>query len=208
MRNVTGRNGKGRFWTCQRKRKSKCEKDPIEIQKIIGTIIQRLGAWSVWNPFGKNVHLDMGPKHWISKLLHGPQGKWGAQPWKMLPSTRTVCDRVQCATGAVWKLPCGHAHEICSLLYQPHGSERQAVHKDGHARYAKPDNANDFSYNYFLNIIVPMHGDIPTLFRGPKRLLGACAPCENNEIRIFNGGVWHAGDANNSGKWVWKLLLG
>ncbi len=101
----------------------------------------------------------------------------------------THCDRVQCATGAVWKLPCGDANEICSLLYQPHGSERQAVHKDDHTRYAKPDNPNDICNNYFLNVIVPMKGDIPTLCRGPNRLLGACAPCGNNEIRVFNGGV-------------------
>jgi hypothetical protein len=125
----------------------------------------------------------------------------------MLPSTRTV-DRIQCGTGAVWKLPCGDAHEIYSLLYQPHGSERQAIHRDGHARYAKPENPNDYFHNYFRNVIVPMHGDIPTLFRGPGRLLGACASCDNNEIRIFNGGVWHAGDANNSGEGVWKLFLG
>jgi hypothetical protein len=120
----------------------------------------------------------------------------------------TNCERVTCATGAAWKLPCGQAHEICSLIYQPHGSERQDVHKDGHARYSKPDNSNDIWYNYFLNVIVPMQGDIPTLFRGTNRRLGACEPCCNNEIRVFNGGVWHAGDANNSGKELWKLFLG
>ena len=120
----------------------------------------------------------------------------------------TNCARIECATGAMWKLPCDDAQEICSLLYQPHGSERQAVHKDGHTRYAKPDNTNDFFFNYFLNVIVPMHGDIPTLFRGPHRRLGACASCKSDEIRIFDGGIWHAGDANNSGKGVWKLFLG
>jgi hypothetical protein len=80
--------------------------------------------------------------------------------------------------------------------------------KDGHARYAKPENHNDYFHNYFLNVIVPMHGDIPTLFRDPARQWGACPSCGNNEIRIFNGGLWHAGDANKSGKGVWKLFLG
>ena len=238
---------------CRRKRKSKCLKDPVLLQGISGTLIQRLAAWSIRNPFGKNVHLDMGPKNWISKLLeaahkakgahiHTTSSKWlffelnlGTQhtsgskymslSTKLQRSLQTVaaqcvqtaledvaqytnCERIQCATGAMWKLPCGEAHEICSLIYQPHGSERQAVHKDGHARYSKPDNSNDIWYNYFLNVIVPMQGDIPTLFRGPNRRLGACEPCGNNEIRVFNGGVWHAGDANNSGKGVWKLFLG
>ena len=86
----------------------------------------------------------------------------------------TNCDRVICETGAMWKLPCGDAHEICSLIFQHHGSERQAVHKDGHARYAKPDYPNDVLSNYFLNVIVHMQGDIPTLCRGPNRRLGAC----------------------------------
>jgi hypothetical protein len=27
-------------------------------------------------------------------------------------------------------------------------------------------------------------------------------------IRIFNGGLWHGGDANNTGTGVWKLFLG
>ena len=237
----------------RRKRKSKRQKDQIQIQKINGTIIQRLGSWSVKNPFGKNVPLDMGPKKWMSKLVQAAQKANGAHihtstsKWKFYelnlgthnaPGSKymplsdklrralqtvaaqclkkaledvaqyTECDRVTCATGAMWKLPCGNAHEICSLIYQPHGSTRQAIHKDGHTRYQKPDKPNDIWYNYFLNVIVPWQGDIPTLFRGPNRRLGACAPCENNEIRVFNGGMWHAGDKNNSGKGVWKLFVG
>jgi hypothetical protein len=27
-------------------------------------------------------------------------------------------------------------------------------------------------------------------------------------IRVFNGGLWHGGDANNTGTGVWKLFLG
>ena len=238
---------------CRRKRKSKCVKDPIAIKEINGTILQRLRAWTVLNPFGKNVHMDMGTNNWISMLLkaahkgngvhihttcskwmffelnlgthHTRGSKYLALSNKLRHTLQTVaaqclekalddvakytnCDRVICETGAMWKLPCGNAHEICSLIFQPHGSERQAVHKDGHARYAKPDYPNDVLSNYFLNVIVPMQGDIPTLCRGPNRRLGACAPCDKNEIRIFNGGVWHAGDANNTGKGVWKLFLG
>ena len=238
---------------CRRKRKSKCLKVPISSQEINGPLFKRLSAWSLMNPFGKNVHLDMGPKNWIPQLLqaahkvhgahiHSSSSKWiffemnlGTQhasgskymplPTKLRRTLQTVaaqcvqkaledvaqytnCARIECATGAMWKLPCGDAQEICSLLYQPHGSERQAVHKDGHTRYAKPDNTDHFCFNYFLNVIVPMHGDIPTLCRGPNRSLGACASCKSDEIRIFNGGVWHAGDANNSGEGVWKLFLG
>ena len=32
--------------------------------------------------------------------------------------------------------------------------------------------------------------------------------CGENEIRIFNGGIWHAGAGNDSGTGVWKLFLG
>ena len=52
----------------RRKRKSKRQKEQIQIQKTNGTIIQRLGSWSVKNPFGKNVPLDMGPKISIDKV--------------------------------------------------------------------------------------------------------------------------------------------
>jgi hypothetical protein len=63
---------------CRRKRKSKCLQHPIELQQINGTLIQRLAAWSITNPFGENVHLDMGPKHWISKLVQAAQKANGA----------------------------------------------------------------------------------------------------------------------------------
>lgn len=49
---------------------------------------------------------------------------------------------------------------------------------------------------------------IPTLCRGPDRELRGCDMCSNDEIRIFDGGVWHAGAANVTGKGVWKLFLG
>ena len=32
--------------------------------------------------------------------------------------------------------------------------------------------------------------------------------CGPDMIRIFNGGLWHGGDANNTGAGVWKLFLG
>ena len=62
----------------RRKRKSKRQKEQIQIQKINGTIIQRLGSWSVKNPFGKNVPLDIGPKKWMSKLIQAAQKANGA----------------------------------------------------------------------------------------------------------------------------------
>jgi hypothetical protein len=32
--------------------------------------------------------------------------------------------------------------------------------------------------------------------------------CDTDMIRIFNGGLWHGGDANNTGSDVLKLFLG
>ncbi len=55
---------------------------------------------------------------------------------------------------------------------------------------------------------MPLVGDVPTLCRGPDRKLRGCALCTSNQIRIFNGGVWHAGAANTSGCDVWKLFIG
>ncbi len=84
VRNATGRKvSKGTIldasnMRCRRKRKSKCATAPNQIQKINGTIIQRLGAWSVRNPFGKNVPLDMSPKKWIPKLLQAAPTANGA----------------------------------------------------------------------------------------------------------------------------------
>ena len=118
------------------------------------------------------------------------------------------CDRTLGLHGAVWSMPCGRAFELCSLIYQPKGSLQQWVHKDGHQRYALPDNESILYYSYFLNVIVPLKGDIPTLFRGSDRKLHASSSCGNDEIRVFNGGAWHAGAANETGKGVWKLFLG
>ena len=110
--------------------------------------------------------------------------------------------------GAIWNLPCGAACEICSLIFQPNGAERQAMHTDGHKRYTMPDTPDKFLYTYFLNVIVPLIGDVPTVFRGSNRELRTGTRCGPNMIRIFNGGLWHAGDANDTGKGVWKLFLG
>jgi hypothetical protein len=63
-------------------------------------------------------------------------------------------------------------------------------------------------YSYFLNVIVPLKGDIPTLFRGSDQKLHASSSCGSDEIRVFNGGAWHAGAANETGEGVWKLFLG
>jgi hypothetical protein len=124
-----------------------------------------------------------------------------------------VCQYINCVrtsgpNGAVWTLPCGDAREICSLLYQPNGSLQQAVHKDGHTRFTKHGAPDDVYFSYFLNVIVPLIGGIPTLCRGPGRDLRGCEMCTSDEIRIFDGGVWHAGAANVSGKGVWKLFVG
>jgi hypothetical protein len=54
---------------------------------------------------------------------------------------------------------------------------------------------------FYATIFLPLQGDIPTLFRGPDI-------CADNEIRIFNGGIWHAGATNDTGTGVWKLFLG
>jgi hypothetical protein len=88
------------------------------------------------------------------------------------------CSRVTKRNGVTWTLPCGEAAEICFLIFQPHGSEQQRLHKDGHMRYCLPG-AEDVYYNsFFLNVIVPLRGDdIPTLFRGDDRKLYASEPC-------------------------------
>ena len=36
----------------------------------------------------------------------------------------------------------------------------------------------------------------------------ASSICAIDEIRVFNGGAWHAGAANNTREGVWKLFLG
>ena len=118
------------------------------------------------------------------------------------------CDRTLGSHGAVWSMPCGRAFELCSLIHQPKGSAVQWVHKDGHMKYELPDNDKIVYYSYFLNVIVPLKGDIPTLFRGNDRKLHASSSCGSDEIRVFNGGAWHAGAANETGEGVWKLFLG
>ena len=118
------------------------------------------------------------------------------------------CDRTLGSHGAVWSMPCGRAFELCALIYQPEGALQQWVHKDGHMKYTLPDNEEIVYYSYFLNVIVPLKGDIPTLFRGNDRKLHASSSCGNDEIRVFNGGAWHAGAANETGEGVWKLFLG
>ncbi len=65
-----------------------------------------------------------------------------------------------------------------------------------------------YAKNKILNVIVPLQGDIPTLFRGPDWKMHASDICADNKIRIFNGGIWHAGAANDTGTGVWKLFLG
>ena len=62
--------------------------------------------------------------------------------------------------------------------------------------------------SYFLNVIVPLQGDIPTLFRGNDRKLHASSCCAMDEVRVFNGGAWHAGAANDTSEGVWKLFIG
>ena len=118
------------------------------------------------------------------------------------------CTRAIKEHGAIWDLPCGSAFEICSLIFQPNGAERQALHTDGHLRYSMPATPDKFFPSYFLNIIVPLIGDVPTVFRGPLRKLHNGPTCGPNMIRIFNGGLWHGGDANITGSGVWKLFLG
>ncbi len=118
------------------------------------------------------------------------------------------CTRVCREEGAIWDLPCGKASEICSLLFQPNGAERQALHTDGHKRYTMPATPDKILYAYFLNILVPLIGDVPTVFRSPQRKLHKGPTCGPDMIRIFNGGLWHGGDANNTGAGVWKLFLG
>jgi hypothetical protein len=118
------------------------------------------------------------------------------------------CTRACKEQGAVWDLPCGTASEICSLLYQPNGASRQKLHTDGHKRYTMPDRPDDVMFAYFLNILVPLVGDIPTVFLSPQRKLQKGPTCGPDMIRIFNGGLWHGGDANNTGTGVWKLFLG
>ena len=121
----------------------------------------------------------------------------------------TDCSRVTKDNGVTWTLPCGEAAEICSLIFQPKGSGKQRIHQDGHKRYCLPG-AEDMYYNsFFLNVILPLRGDdIPTLFRGNDQKLIASERCYENQMRVFNGGSWHAGAANNSEQDVWKLFLG
>jgi hypothetical protein len=118
------------------------------------------------------------------------------------------CDRTVGSHGAVWSMPCGRASELCSLIYQPKGSLQQLVHKDGHQRYALPEDESIVFNSYFLNVIVPLQGDIPTLFRGNDRKLHASSCCAMDEVRVFNGGAWHAGAANDTSEGVWKLFIG
>jgi hypothetical protein len=118
------------------------------------------------------------------------------------------CTRGRKEDGAIWDLPCGKAFEICSVIFQPNGAECQALHTDGHKRFSLPATPEKLEYTYFLNIIVPLIGDVPTVFRGPQRHLHKGPTCGPDMIRIFNGGLWHGGDANNTGAGVWKLFLG
>lgn len=121
----------------------------------------------------------------------------------------TQCSRVTNANGVRWTLPCGEAAEICSLIFQPCGSEQQRIHKDGHMRYCLPGAEDVYYYSYFLNVIIPLCGDdVPTIFRDSNRKLIASERCNTNEIRVFNGGRWHAGAANTSNTDVWKLFVG
>ena len=53
-----------------------------------------------------------------------------------------------------------------------------------------------------------MIGDVPTVFRGPNRIIHKGPSCGHNMIRVFDGGLWHGGDENNTGTGVWKLFLG
>jgi hypothetical protein len=71
-----------------------------------------------------------------------------------------------------------------------------------------PDTPDKIMYAYFLNILVPLVGDVPTVFLSPQRKLQKGPTCGPDMIRIFNGGLWHGGDANNTGTGVWKLFLG
>ena len=118
------------------------------------------------------------------------------------------CTRCRSERGVVWNLPCGEAFEICSIIHQPNGSLQQRVHKDGFTRFSLPGAEDVLYHNFFLNVIMPLRGDIPTLFRGPDQKMHASPMCGENEIRIFNGGIWHAGAGNDSGTGVWKLFLG
>jgi hypothetical protein len=121
---------------------------------------------------------------------------------------RTDCAREQKHNGAVWTLPCCEAAEICSVIYQPNGAGQQRLHKDGHMRYRLPNSQETLFNSFFLNVIVPLKGNIPTLFRGKDPQLHASTMCNKDEIRIFNGSLCHAGARNNSGTGVWKLFLG
>ncbi len=59
------------------------------------------------------------------------------------------CARCRCERGAIWNLPCGDAFEICSLIFQPHGSLQQRVHKDGYTRFALPGAEDVLCHNFF-----------------------------------------------------------
>ncbi len=62
---------------CSRKRKSR-KFFPVNIQNTNGSIIHKLRVWSVTNPYGKNVELDMQEKTWVRRLLEAPKQAWGA----------------------------------------------------------------------------------------------------------------------------------
>jgi hypothetical protein len=71
-----------------------------------------------------------------------------------------------------------------------------------------PDAPEDLHCTFFFNVIVPLIGDVPTVFRGPFRQLISGPKCPNGNIKIFNGASWHPGDENHTGVGVWKLFLG
>ena len=61
------------------------------------------------------------------------------------------------------------------------------MHKDGFTRFQLPGTDHVIYQNFFFNVIMPLQGDIPTLFRGPDNKMHASPMCAENEIRIFNG---------------------
>lgn len=238
--------------SCRRWRKKKKKKESGMFDSDI-TLCSKMKEWSVGNPYGKVVKVEIDKSKWPQYLIqrgtivngvsiHSHVSKW--KYFKLNLGTGTLkddewleinidakcmlntvarqcitaalsvvaqyndCDRTLGLDGAVWNMPCGRAFELCSLIYQPIGSLQQWVHKDGHNRYALPENDGIFYKSFFVNVIVPLKGDIPTLFRGSDRKLHASSTCEMNEIRVFNGGAWHAGAANNTREGVWKLFLG
>ena len=236
------------------RRRRKAKKKPTRLAGAPTNVGEFLAAWSMSNPYGKNVRVTSLSGAWAESVLEAINPSSGAHihtiesQWKfskihlgsnqpkrgawlpispMLQDELTAvakiclsaallevanyadCKREQRLNGAVWTLPCCEAAEICSVIYQPHGATQQRLHKDGHMRYCLPNAPETLFNSFFLNVIVPLKGDIPTLFRGNDMQLHASTLlCNKNEIRIFNGGLWHAGARNNSGTGVWKLFLG